>query len=164
MTHSETDSSRPTYSPPSARRTYLSSRQSHSQLSTPLLPVEPESNSKAAGQDSNLSESDLQHECLIQIFRRYLSQDQVVFNTITQFKKSFRLDNETWQFTLRDLHRFCQTHIHGINTLNYQQFKQLLYQNPTNQDLSEHRGKLETFSNSGHIDKSIYCLSQSNKS
>ena len=105
--------------------------------------------------------SDKYHHQLIRYFDRYLTNDKEVIEAIQAFGQSFELTNESWQFNLHDLHRFCTEQIPSIENLNYQQFKQLLYQNRTNEALVEHGGKFEIFSNSGQIDKSIYCLNQS---
>lgn len=104
------------------------------------------------------SVSDNNHQQLIRYFERYLRNDKEVIEAIQAFGQSFQLTNDCWQFTLHDLHQFCTEQIPAIENLDYQPFKQLLYQNPTNQLLSGSGGKFDLFLNFGHIDKSIYCL------
>jgi hypothetical protein len=93
-------------------------------------------------------------------FARYLENDPEVIEAIQSFAKSFQLTNNSWQFTLHDLHQFCSEQIPSIENLNYPSFKQLLYQNPTNQLLKSNDGKFEVFLNSGSIEKTIYCLNR----
>jgi hypothetical protein len=89
---------------------------------------------------------------------RYLDNDPEVIEAIQSFGESFRLENNSWQFTLKDLHQFCSKQIPSIKKVNYPSFKQLLYQNPTNQLLKRKGGKFEILFNSGQIGKTIYCL------
>jgi len=104
-----------------------------------------------------VSDSD-HHQQLMCYFARYLANESAVIDTIQAFGQSFQLTSDGWQFTLFDLHQFCIEQIPAINHLDYQQFKQLLYQNLTNQALRYHGGKFDLFLNFNHIDKSIYCL------
>jgi hypothetical protein len=101
-----------------------------------------------------------QYQQLIQYFERYLTNDKEVTEAIQTFGQSFQLTNDSWQFSLRHLHQFCTWQIPAVKNTDYQQFKQLLYQNSTNQKLTSHGGKFEVFLNLGHIDKSIYCLTR----
>jgi hypothetical protein len=91
-------------------------------------------------------------------FARYLENDPEVIKAIQSFGESFQLENNSWQFTLKDLHQFCSKQIPSIKKVNYPTFKQLLYQNPTNQLLKSKGGKFEILFNSGQIGKTIYCL------
>jgi hypothetical protein len=124
------------------------------------------------GESKNQNVSDLQHKHLIQIFRRYLIQDPLVINAITQFKKSFWLDNELgngdWFFILPDLFEFCcqlspeLLHLGGSN-LSYQSFRKLLYQYPTNHIISADQGRFELVEDRGHVDRNIYVLTRQQK-
>jgi len=96
-------------------------------------------------------------------FVRYLANDPAVIDAIQAFGQSFQQTNEGWQFTLFDLHQCCAKQVSATEHLDYQQFKQLLYQNLTNQALSCHGAKFDLFLNLKHIDKSIYCLVRLNK-
>jgi|TARA_B110000211_G_scaffold153071_1_gene173948 hypothetical protein len=91
---------------------------------------------------------------------RYLENDPEVIEAIQSFGESFQLENSSWQFTLQDLHQFCIEQIPSIKKVNYSSFKQLLYQNPTNQLLKNKGGKFEILFNSGQIEKTIYCLNR----
>jgi hypothetical protein len=91
---------------------------------------------------------------------RYLENDPEVIEAIQSFGESFQLENNSWQFTLQDLHQFCIEQIPSIKKVNYSSFKQLLYQNPTNQLLKNKGGKFEILFNSGQIEKTIYCLNR----
>ena len=93
-------------------------------------------------------------------FTRYLENDPEVIEAIQSFGQSFQLENNSWQFTLKDLHQFCGKQIPSIKKVNYPSFKQLLYQNPTNQLLKSNGGKFEILFNSGKIEKTIYCLNR----
>jgi hypothetical protein len=119
-------------------------------------------------ESKNQNESDLQHKCLMQIFRRYLIQDPVVISAIIHFKKSLRLDNEVWFFTLPDLFDFCcqlspEFLRLGGSNLNYQSFRKLLYQYPTNQIISADQGLFELVEDRGHVDRNIYALIRQQK-
>lgn len=114
------------------------------------------------------NKSNQQHKCLMKIFRCYLTQDQVVFSTISQYKKSFRLDNGNWFFTLPDLFDFCcqlspEFLRLGGSNLNYQSFRKLLYQYPTNQIISADQGLFELVEDRGHVDRNIYALIRQQK-
>jgi len=89
---------------------------------------------------------------------RYLENDPEVIEAIQAFGESFQLKNNSWQFKLKDFHQFCNQQIPSIENLSYPLFKQLLYQNPTNQLLKSNGGKFEVLLNSGQIEKTIYCL------
>jgi|TARA_B110000259_G_scaffold73155_1_gene86151 hypothetical protein len=104
--------------------------------------------------------SDSNHHHLILYFARYLENDREVIEAIQLFGQSFQLKKSSWQFTMLDLHQFCSEQIHSIENLNYSSFKQLIYQNPTNQLLRDHGGQFEVFLNSGKIKKTIYCLNR----
>ena len=114
------------------------------------------------------NENELQHNHLIQIFKRYLTQDQAVINAIIQFEKSFKLDDGSWLFTLPDLFDFCcqlspEFLDLGGSNLNYQSFRKLLYQYPTNQIISAEQGLFELVEDRGHIDRNIYTLTRQQK-
>ena len=94
-------------------------------------------------------------------FTRYLENDPEVIEAIQSFGRSFQLTNNSWQFIIRDLHQFCSQQIPSIENLSYALFKQLLYQNPTNQLSKRSEGKFEVLLNSGQIEKTIYCLNRS---
>ncbi|MFT4608892.1 MAG: hypothetical protein ACI9V8_001592 [Urechidicola sp.] len=102
--------------------------------------------------------TDKKHQQLISYFERYIKDDKEVIKAIQTFGQSFQLTNNSWQFTLHDLHQFCAVQVPSIENLDYQSFKQLLYQNTTNQIMSCRGGKFDLLLNSGHIEKSIYCL------
>jgi hypothetical protein len=102
--------------------------------------------------------SDSNHHQLTLYFARYLENDPEVIEAIQSFGQSFQLEKNSWQFTMLDLHQFCSEQIHSIENLNYPSFKQLIYQNPTNQLLRDHGGKFEISLNSGKIKQTIYCL------
>jgi hypothetical protein len=104
--------------------------------------------------------SDSNHHQLVLYFTRYLENDPEVIEAIQSFGESFQLENNSWQFTLQDLHQFCSQQIPSIKKVNYSSFKQLLYQNPTNQLLKSKGGKFEILFNSGQIEKTIYCLNR----
>ena len=87
---------------------------------------------------------------------RYLENDPEVIEAIQAFGESFQLKNNSWQFKLKDFHQFCNQQIPSIENLSYPLFKQLLYQNPTNQLLKSNGGKFEVLLNSGQIEKTIY--------
>jgi hypothetical protein len=89
---------------------------------------------------------------------RYLENDSEVIEAIQSFGESFQLKNNSWQFTLKDFYQFCSQQIPSIENLSYPLFKQLLYQNPTNQLLKSKGGRFEILFNSGQIGKTIYCL------
>jgi hypothetical protein len=97
-------------------------------------------------------------------FARYLENDPEVIEVIQSFGQSFQLTNNSWQFSLQDLYQFCSEQISPIKNLNYPSFKQLLYQNPTNELLKCKGGKFEVFLNCGKVEKNIYCLIRVNSS
>jgi len=91
-------------------------------------------------------------------FTRYLENDPEVIVAIQSFGESFQLENNSWKFTLKDLHQFCNQQVPSIENLSYPLFKQLLYQNPANQFLERYGGRFEVFLTSGKIKTTIYCL------
>ncbi|MFT5665226.1 MAG: hypothetical protein ACI9JR_002633 [Gammaproteobacteria bacterium] len=99
-----------------------------------------------------------QHQYLIHIFRQYLANELVIVDAIGSYGKSFHLSHDNWQFTLPDLFEFCSKLNPGIATLEYLQFRRLLYQFPTNQIIAGDGGKFELIDNLGHVDRNIYAL------
>jgi len=64
----------------------------------------------------------------------------------------------SWQFELPDLYQFCCQIMPDLTNLDYLQFRQLLYQQPTNQTLSSSDGRFELVEDLGHIDRNRYEL------
>lgn len=98
------------------------------------------------------------HSGLIRIFRQYLSGQAETLESIEDFGKSFVMTANGWQFELPDLYQFCCQIIPGLNDLDYLQFRQLLYQQPTNQTLFSSDGRFELVKDRGHIDRNRYQL------
>jgi len=98
------------------------------------------------------------HGGLIQIFRQYLSGQAEAIESIDNFGKSFETSVDSWQFELPDLYQFCCQTQQDFAELEYLQFKQILYQYPTNQILSSSGGRFELVEDMGHIDRNRYAL------
>jgi hypothetical protein len=98
------------------------------------------------------------HLGLIRIFRQYLSGQAEAIESINNFGKSFKTTALGWQFELPDLYQFCRQTAPELAELEYLQFRQMLYQNPTNQILSSSGGRFELVENRGHIDRNRYAL------
>lgn len=102
------------------------------------------------------------YEDLMLIFRRYLSGQNEIVESIDDFGKSFIVTATSWQFELPDLYQFCRQTEPELAQLEYRQFKQILYQNPTNQLLSSCGGGFELVEYRGHLDHNCYALTVTN--
>lgn len=98
------------------------------------------------------------HPGLIRIFRQYLSGQNEVMESIDNFGKSFKATTLAWQFELPDLYQFCCQSAPDLADLDYLQFRQMLYQNLTNQILSSSGGRFELVENRGNVDRNRYAL------
>ena len=98
------------------------------------------------------------HADLIRIFRQYLSGQTEAIESIDNFRKSFETSVDSWQFELPDLYQFCCQSQQDFADLEYLQFRQVLYQYPTNQILSSSGGRFELVEDMGHIDRNRYAL------
>jgi hypothetical protein len=89
---------------------------------------------------------------------QFLSGQNEIIESINNFGKSFKTTALAWQFELPDLYQFCRQTAPELAELEYQQFRQMLYQNPTNQILFSSGGRFELVENRGHIDRNCYAL------
>jgi len=101
---------------------------------------------------------------LIEIFKGFLLGQVALLESIESFGKSFEMTAVSWQFELPDLHRFCCQHRQELAALEYQQFRKILYDYPTNRMLSRSGGRFELVEDLGHVDRNQYVLKRSSES
>ena len=89
---------------------------------------------------------------------QFLSGQSEIIESIDNFGKSFKTTAIGWQFELPDLYQFCRQRAPELAELEYRQFRQMLYQNPTNQILSNSGGRFALVEDMGHVDRNRYAL------
>lgn len=88
--------------------------------------------------------------------------EQVAQKNIAQLEKlkqeqCFSIDDDCWQFTLPDLCSFMQQNA-SFSSLEYKQFRQLLFNSPINQTIKSHGAEIIIKENLNNVDKSTYAL------
>lgn len=89
--------------------------------------------------------------------------EQVAQKDIHQLKcleqdHHFCLNGESWCFTLPDLHRFLQHQNDIFSSVEYSQFRQLLFNCPINQMTKQHGAHIIIHNNLFKVDQSQYAL------
>jgi len=97
-------------------------------------------------------------QSLMLIFEQYLSGQAELLEAINKFGKSFEVTSVGWQFKLPDLYFFYRQTSLDTGDMEYLHFRQMLYQHPINQILSNNGGRFELIENRGHIDRNRYAL------
>ncbi len=95
-------------------------------------------------------------QTVVSFFTNVLSQDLHTLEEINLFQsEQFSVDSSNaLVFKLSALHQF----LCDIDTVNYAEFKKLIYQSDINEQLSRLGGKIEVYKSTGKIDNNIYKL------
>ena len=71
-------------------------------------------------------------QALISFFEQVAQKDEVQLNNL-KLDQCFSVDNESWCFTLPNLYSYLQLQDDVFNRIDYQQFRQILFNSPINQ-------------------------------
>ena len=85
-----------------------------------------------------------------------LEQDEPLLSKLTEF--GFVHDQEQWQFTLPQLHKFMQTTQHPLFLITYLDFRKKLFNSSINKALRAYRAEIVIFDNQQNVDISTYAL------
>ena len=85
---------------------------------------------------------------------------------LLQLRKThtFTIDETRWCFTLPDLYGFIKSYNTVFSTIDYKQFRQLLYNSPVNEFLKQHDAEIIITDNRGNVNESGYALSWNDNS
>jgi len=89
--------------------------------------------------------------------------EQVAQRNSTQLKKlkqeqCFSVEHNCWRFTLPNLFSFLQHHDDAFISIEYKQFRQLIFSSPINQTIKSHDTEITIAENRDKVDKSVYAL------
>lgn len=99
---------------------------------------------------------DLQQK-LLRFFERVAQKDPELLGKL-QEEPGFELEPGCWCFTLPGLHAFVQGHDPAFSTVEYGQFRQLIFRSAINQALKSHGAEITLHNNQGKVDQSRYAL------
>ncbi len=85
-----------------------------------------------------------------------LGQDESLLSKLAEF--GFVYDQEQWQFTLPQLHKFMQTTQNPIFLITYLDFRKKLFNSSINKALRAHKAEVVIFDNQQNVDISTYAL------
>ena len=94
---------------------------------------------------------------LLCFFERVAQKDPGLLGEL-QEEPGFELEPECWCFTLPGLYAFMQGHDPAFSTLEYGQFRQLVFRSAINQALESHGAEITLHKNRGKVDQSRYAL------
>lgn len=96
-------------------------------------------------------------QTLLRFFERVAQKDPELLGKL-QAEAGFELEPGCWCFTLPGLHAFLQGYDPGFSTVEYGQFRQLVFQSAINQALKSHGAEITLRENRGKVDQSSYAL------
>lgn len=98
-----------------------------------------------------------EQQALLAFFEQVARKDQTLLDLLSQ-QSRFRLEPECWRFTLPDLHFFLQHQEDVFGSLNYKQFRQLIFSSPINQSVKSLGAEIIITDNHAKVDRSGYAL------
>ena len=96
-------------------------------------------------------------QSLISFFEQVAQKDTQQLQCLNQ-EHCFCLDGESWSFTLPDLHRFLQHQNEIFSSVEYPQFRQLLFSSPINQTTKKYGAHIIIHHNLYKVDQSLYAM------
>ena len=96
-------------------------------------------------------------QTLISFFEQVAKKDKTQLEKLKQ-ESCFSVDQERWCFTLPDLHLFLQQQINALNSIEYNKFRQLIFNSPINQAVKLYGAEIIITDNLGKVDKSSYAM------
>ena len=89
--------------------------------------------------------------------------EQVALKNTTQLEslkkeQCFSVEHNSWQFTLPDFYSYLQHQDVVFSSIDYKQFRQLIFNSPINQTVKLHGAEIVITENLNKVDKSTYAL------
>lgn len=95
---------------------------------------------------------------LMDFFEQVAKKDTTWLAMLEQ-EPCFRVEAECWHFKLIDLYAFLRRADPVFHSVDYRQFRQLLYSSPVNQRIKQYGAEVMIVENYGKADQSRYALS-----
>ncbi|WP_018231760.1 hypothetical protein [Thioalkalivibrio thiocyanodenitrificans] len=96
-------------------------------------------------------------QALIRFFEQVAQRDSVLLEKLNR-EGSFSVEDDRWDFTLPDLHRFLQCHQPVFGTIDYKAFRQAIFNSPVNQAVRTYDAEVIIADNQGKVDQSTYAM------
>lgn len=96
-------------------------------------------------------------QVLVDFFTQVAQQDNALLEKLKQ-EQNFSVDQGHWYFTLPALYRFLQHQYDVFNDIDYQQFRQLIFNSPVNQTIKLYAAEITIINNHAKVDESRYGL------
>jgi hypothetical protein len=94
---------------------------------------------------------------LISFFEQVARKNKECLEKLEQ-EKRFSLEQGRWCFTLPDLHLFLQQQDDAFSTVDYAQFRQLIFRSPINQAIKLFGAEITIIDNRAKVDQSGYAM------
>ncbi len=95
-------------------------------------------------------------QSLISFFERVAQKDRAQLKKLRQ--QNFNMEQRRWCFTLPDLCSFLQFQDDTFSCMDYQQFRQLIFNSPIHKSVKSFGAEITIADNQGNVDKSTYAL------
>jgi hypothetical protein len=70
----------------------------------------------------------------------------------------FSVEQERWCFTLPDLYSYLKHHDDALGSIDYRQFRRLIFDSPINRTAKSSGAEITVIVNRANVDQSIYAL------
>jgi hypothetical protein len=101
-----------------------------------------------------MADTDISIDQIRDFFARVLAEDAAVLAVIDDCAENLQLLPQGFVFSLPALHTFFDPD----KSIEYRDFRKLLYDSTLNQELSAFDAEVTLFRPSGKVDTSLYCL------
>lgn len=101
-------------------------------------------------------------QTLIDFFQHVAKKDVSILSKIS-IEEYFTVGEGNWQFTLPDLHVFLQQNYDVFSTIDYKQFRKLIFSSKINSEIKPLGAEVTIFNNKNNVDLSTYELAWNNQ-
>jgi hypothetical protein len=96
-------------------------------------------------------------QALISFFEQVAQEDKAQLKKLKQ-EQCFSVERGRWCFTLPDLYLFLQQQDDVFSSIDYKQFRQLIFNNPINEIAKLYGAEITITDNRAKVDQSGYAL------
>ena len=96
-------------------------------------------------------------QALISFFEQAAKKDKSQLKKI-KYEERFTVKKERWYFTLPDLFSYLQQQGTINSSIDYKQFRQLIFSSPINKTVKTYGAEITVLENKGKVDESVYAL------
>ncbi len=96
-------------------------------------------------------------QALISFFEQVAQKEPAQLKKLKQ-EQCFSVDQWHWCFTLPDLYFFLQHQDDVYSSIDYKQFRQLVFNSPINQTVKSYGAEITITDNQTRVDRSSYAL------